>query len=217
MASRLAKADPNLSILVLEHGPDVRDDPQVVHPALFITNILPNTKVATFYTSEPSEHLGGRRAVVPTGGCLGGGSSINLQLYVRPQAIDFDDWNTEGWTGEDMIPFFKKVCATRLDPQGTPSRDFCNILLYSSHSNDIPHLQYENYQDTDPSIDKTIHGYGGELSISAGSNSQARFQEDFFKACSDIDINQVADLQDFKTSNAVGVRNIKSIQGDKGH
>ena len=110
VASRLAKADPTLSILVLEHGPDVRDNPQIVNPALFITNILPESKTATFYTAEPSKYLNGRQAIVPTGGCLGGGSSINFLVYVRPQEIDFDDWKTEGWSGKEMITFFKKVC-----------------------------------------------------------------------------------------------------------
>jgi alcohol oxidase len=76
---------------------------------LFITNLLPGSKTATFYTTEPSEHLNGRRAIVPTGGCLGGGSSINFLVYVRPQEIDFDNWEVEGWSGKEMFPFFKKV------------------------------------------------------------------------------------------------------------
>lgn len=69
---------------------------QIVNPALFITNILPESKTATFYTAEPSKYLNERRAIVPIGGCLGGGSSINFLVYVRPQEIDFDDWKTEG-------------------------------------------------------------------------------------------------------------------------
>jgi alcohol oxidase len=95
---------------VLEHGPDVRDNPGVINPALFITNLAAGSKTSTVYTSEPSEYLGGRRTFVHTGGCLGGGSSINFMVYVRPQEIDFDDWETEGWIGKDMIPFFKKAC-----------------------------------------------------------------------------------------------------------
>ncbi|GAM33961.1 hypothetical protein TCE0_013f01239 [Talaromyces pinophilus] len=172
VASRLAKADPTLSILVLEHGPDVRDNPQIVNPALFITNILPESKTATFYTTEPSKYLNGRQAIVPTGGCLGGGSSINFLVYVRPQEIDFDDWKTEGWSGKEMITFFKK---------------------------------FENFQDTDAEVDTSIHGYGGELSVSPGSNVHEEFQQDFFQACEVVGIDRVADVQDFKTSNAVGV------------
>lgn len=50
---------------------------------------------------------------MPAGGCLGGGSSINFLVYVRPQEIDFDDWKTEGWSGKEMISFFKKVCPVK--------------------------------------------------------------------------------------------------------
>ncbi|QGA18712.1 hypothetical protein EYB26_006397 [Talaromyces marneffei] len=171
VASRLAKADPNLSILILEHGPDVRDNPQVVNPALFPTNLLPGSKTATFYTAEPSEYLNGRQSIVMTGGCLGGGSSINFLVYVRPQEIDFDDWKAEGWSGKEMIPFFKK---------------------------------FENFQDTDPEVDTSIHGYGGELSVGPGLNAQEELQQDFFQACEALGIGRVADVQDFKTSNAVG-------------
>ncbi|GAM35211.1 glucose-methanol-choline oxidoreductase [Talaromyces pinophilus] len=171
VASRLAKADPTLLILILEHGPDVRENPQVVNPALFITNLLPGSKTATFYTAEPSEHLNGRRAIVAAGGCPGGGGSINFLAYVRPQEIDFDDWEVEGWSGKEMIPFFKK---------------------------------FENFQDPDPEIDPSIHGYGGELSVSQGSNVQEGPQQDFFKACETLGIGRVADIADFKTSNGVG-------------
>lgn len=109
VASRLAKADPSLSIVVLESGIDTRDNPLIVNPALFIHNILPDSKFATFYKSKERESVAGRELVIPTGGSLGGGSSINFMVYSRPQKIDFDDWETEGWSGDDMVPIFKAV------------------------------------------------------------------------------------------------------------
>lgn len=66
-------------------------------------------------------------------------------------------------------------------------------------------MQYERFQDTDPGIDRNVHGYGGELSVSPGTNAQPAFQDDFFKACKNVNIQQTADVQDLKTSNAVGV------------
>ncbi|KAG5296732.1 alcohol oxidase [Histoplasma ohiense] len=70
----------------------------------------------------------------------------------------------------------------------------------------IPFLQkIERFQDRDPEIDKSIHGYNGELSVSAGGTYvQDSFQKDFFKACEEIGIKKVPDVQDFKTANAVG-------------
>lgn len=109
VATRLAKADPNLSIVVLEHGPNTRDNPLVVNPAFYLMNIAPDSPRASFYKSKSSKELAGRESIVPTGRCLGGGSSINFMVYSRPQAIDFDAWNVPGWSGKDMIPMFKKV------------------------------------------------------------------------------------------------------------
>jgi choline dehydrogenase-like flavoprotein len=43
------------------------------------------------------------------GGLLGGGSSINFMMYTRAQGIDFDSWNTPGWTSKDMIPLCNKL------------------------------------------------------------------------------------------------------------
>jgi alcohol oxidase len=53
--------------------------------------------------------VNGRGLVVPSGGVLGGGSSINLLTYSRAQAIDFDDWETEGWSAKELLPYLKKV------------------------------------------------------------------------------------------------------------
>lgn len=109
VASRLAVAEPNLSIVVLEQGPDVRNNPLVINPALFLTHLRPDATLATFYQSKESRHVAGRNCVVPTGGCLGGGSSINFMVYSRPMARDFDSWKAEGWSSNDLLPFLKKV------------------------------------------------------------------------------------------------------------
>ncbi|KAL1957923.1 hypothetical protein VTO42DRAFT_5315 [Malbranchea cinnamomea] len=171
VAGRLARAKPDLSILVLEGGKGTRNEPRIVNPAFYLHNIAPGSTTATFYKSRASEHLGGRELVIPTGGALGGGSSINFMVYARAQLIDFDDWNTEGWSGKDMLPFLKKP---------------------------------ERFRDTSDGIDKSVHGYEGEFTISSGTNAQAAFQEDFLNACAEIGINQTPDVMDLKTANAVG-------------
>jgi alcohol oxidase len=43
------------------------------------------------------------------GGMLGGGSSINFMMYTRAQGIDFDSWETDGWTAKDMLPLANKL------------------------------------------------------------------------------------------------------------
>jgi choline dehydrogenase-like flavoprotein len=90
IAGRLAEADPDLSILVIEQGPNNLDVPTVVYLALFMGSLMPKNNVTLFYESNPEEKLSNRSLVVPSGGTLGGGSSINLMMYSRAQRSDFD-------------------------------------------------------------------------------------------------------------------------------
>jgi alcohol oxidase len=109
IAGRLARADPSLEILVIESGVGTKDNPQIVHPAFFPVHLAPNSKTTLFYKAKPSEHVAGRAVVVPAGGCLGGGSSINFMMYTRAQAVDYDGWNTEGWSAKDLVPLLRKA------------------------------------------------------------------------------------------------------------
>jgi choline dehydrogenase len=43
---------------------------------------------------------------------IGGGSSINAQIYTRGNALDYDEWRQMGcvgWSYEDVLPYFKKA------------------------------------------------------------------------------------------------------------
>ncbi|KIV94097.1 hypothetical protein PV10_05252 [Exophiala mesophila] len=117
-AGRLAAADPTLKILLIEQGPNNFEEPAVVHPALYLSHLSPDSKTALFYKSRPSSHLDGREAVVPAGGTLGGGSSINFMMYTRCQSIDMDAWKTPGWTAREMRPVFNKLETFHQDEQG---------------------------------------------------------------------------------------------------
>ncbi|KAH8820433.1 putative alcohol oxidase [Xylogone sp. PMI_703] len=108
-AGRLAKANPDLKILVVEAGKNNYNDPTVVNPAVYLTHLAPDSSTALFYKSKKSDYLAGREAIVPSGGILGGGSSINFMMYTRAQGIDFDSWNTPGWSAKDMLEMCKKL------------------------------------------------------------------------------------------------------------
>lgn len=117
LASRLAEADPNLTILVIEQGMNNYNLPEVIHPALFPHNLFANSKTALFWKGNKAPQLAHREPVVPSGGTLGGGSSINWMVYTRAQRSDFDSWNTPGWTANELWPFLKKVRIDNLDAQ----------------------------------------------------------------------------------------------------
>lgn len=109
VAGRLAEADRNLSILLIEQGPESYGMPEVVHPALYPRNLFPSSKITLFWQTKKSQHLAGRSPIVPSGGTLGGGSAINWLVYTRAQRSDFDSWKTPGWSADELLPFLKKV------------------------------------------------------------------------------------------------------------
>lgn len=73
VAGRLAEADPDLSILVIEQGPNNYEADQVVYPALYPRNLFPNSKYTLFWQGNQAPQLADRRPIVPSGGTLGGG------------------------------------------------------------------------------------------------------------------------------------------------
>ncbi|RYP54259.1 hypothetical protein DL768_000833 [Monosporascus sp. mg162] len=109
IAGRLAEADPGLSILVIEGGRNNVDLPSVVYPGFFLRNLQPATRTALFYKGNKSRQLADREPIVPSGGVLGGGSSINFMVYVRPQRSDYDSWNAPGWSTNELLPFMKNL------------------------------------------------------------------------------------------------------------
>ncbi|KAH5212661.1 hypothetical protein HBI62_191480 [Parastagonospora nodorum] len=109
VAARLADADPKTSILVIEQGPNNFDVPTIVHPALFMSGLMPTSDATLFYQGNTESQLNDRQLIVPSGGTLGGGSSINLMMYSRAQRVDFDSWKTPGWATEEMIPYLKRL------------------------------------------------------------------------------------------------------------
>jgi len=112
VAGRLAYADPNLQVMLIEGGANNRDDPWVYRPGIFVRNMQQNgiNDKATFYKDTmASSYLRGRQSIVPCANILGGGSSINFQMYTRASASDWDDFKSEGWTCKDLLPLMKRL------------------------------------------------------------------------------------------------------------
>ncbi|KAG6819018.1 hypothetical protein H0H93_016330 [Arthromyces matolae] len=112
VAGRLAYADPNLKVMLIEGGANNRDDPWVYRPGIYVRNMQQDgiNDKATFYVdTKQSSHLRGRKSIVPCANILGGGSSINFQMYTRASASDWDDFKTPGWTAKDLLPLMKRL------------------------------------------------------------------------------------------------------------
>ncbi|RYP69324.1 hypothetical protein DL770_008267 [Monosporascus sp. CRB-9-2] len=92
LASRLSDADPNLSVLVVEAGPNNFEDPSIIYPAFYLQHLLPQSKATKFYRGKKASQLAGQEPVVATGCILGGGSSINAAIRGGP--------GSHGYAGE---------------------------------------------------------------------------------------------------------------------
>ncbi|KAH9174549.1 alcohol oxidase-like protein [Lactarius sanguifluus] len=124
IAGRLAAADANLRILLLEAGPTTYNNPAHTQPLSFLSHLAPGSRTVRAHVSQPSVALGGRTTIVPHGQCLGGGGSVNFMMYARPSASDYDDWETvyqnPGWGSKDLVPLLKKI-ETYQVPGGGPT------------------------------------------------------------------------------------------------
>lgn len=109
IAARLAEADPKASILLVEQGKNNYNNPTVIHPGLFPKNIEEDSTTALFWQGNKAPQLANRNPIVPSGGTLGGGSSINWMVYTRAQRSDFNSWHAPGWSANELWPFLKKV------------------------------------------------------------------------------------------------------------
>ena len=118
-AARLVE-DGGGRVLVLEAGHAHRHPLLDMPPGVF--KLLKNgSKFFKTYLSEPQEHLDNRRAEIPQGNVLGGGSSVNGQAYVRGRAADYDGWHAVlrgnndaiGWGWDDVLPHFKRLAGNQ--------------------------------------------------------------------------------------------------------
>lgn len=102
-------------MLVIECGPDNRGVETIENPVFYLDHLVPTSPYTHFYKANKAEQLAGRECIVPAGGVLGGGSSINFMMYTRAQRHDLDSFNTPGWNSKELLPYMKKVCG---DPKG---------------------------------------------------------------------------------------------------
>jgi choline dehydrogenase-like flavoprotein len=108
LANRLS-ADPSIKVLLLEAGG--RDNnPLFAMPAGFAK--MTKGIAAWGFSTVPQRHLGGRVLRYTQGKVLGGGSSINAQVYARGNARDYDGWvadGANGWSYAEVLPYFKRA------------------------------------------------------------------------------------------------------------
>jgi choline dehydrogenase-like flavoprotein len=108
MAARLTE-DPDISVLLIEAGP--RDTNMYIHLPVGFFKMTAGPLIWG-YETKPDFGLAGRSMVYPQARVLGGGSSINAQVFTRGCPEDYDAWANQegctGWSFADIEPYFKR-------------------------------------------------------------------------------------------------------------
>lgn len=116
LAGRLAEAGVN--VLLLEAG-DWDTAPSVLDPRQWFMNL--GTERDWGDVAVPTPGVNGRAIASHMGRVLGGGSSINATIWVRPTRADLDGWaetaGDRGWGYDSGLAIFKRV----ENWQGAPS------------------------------------------------------------------------------------------------
>ena len=114
LANRLSE-DAEASILVLEAGG--RDRNPLFHwPAGFAK--MTKGIASWGWSTVPQRHMNDRVLWYTQARVLGGGSTINAQIYTRGNAPDYDAWaerhGCEGWSYREVLPYFRRAEANEM-------------------------------------------------------------------------------------------------------
>ena len=112
LASRLSE-DPDVSILLIEAGPDYSDFESVPDDVKYGNNMW-RSAYGNHSWGYPAFPTSDRDApmIIPRGKVVGGSSSINGQVICRGIPEDYDNWASWGnseWSFEKVLPYFRKL------------------------------------------------------------------------------------------------------------
>ena len=115
-------------------------------PAGFF-KLVNDSKYATYHKTNPQKHLNNRVNIIPQGNVLGGGTSINAQVYMRGRPEDYNEWNeilrvnndNVKWDWETILPYFKEMeNNSRLENEYHSKKGNLNV-------SDSPHVDQLSY------------------------------------------------------------------------
>jgi choline dehydrogenase-like flavoprotein len=111
VAARLVEAGRR--VLLLEAGHSHHHPLLDMPPGIF--KMINGSKFMRYHATTPQEHLDGRVHEISQGNVLGGGTSVNAQVYMRGRPSDYNSWdellrgNNAGvrWDWDHVLPHFR--------------------------------------------------------------------------------------------------------------
>jgi choline dehydrogenase len=98
-------------VVLLETGADYTSPYLKLSPGY--SRLVPKGVHCTLHQTVPQAHAGNRVLEIATGRVLGGGSSVNAQVYMRGYRADYDQWGwstgSDLWNWETMLPHFRRL------------------------------------------------------------------------------------------------------------
>jgi len=112
-AARIARS--GAKVLLLEGGHSHHHPLLDMPPGIF--KLINGSRYMHYHATVPQTHLDGRIHDIPQANVLGGGSSVNAQVYMRGRPSDYDAWAQEirgdnddpGWGWDDVLPHFRAM------------------------------------------------------------------------------------------------------------
>lgn len=109
IASRLSE-NPAHRVVLIEAGGEAKA--LLVQVPVGYTRLVNNPKFDWCYQSAPDASINGRTFNWAGGKLLGGGSSINGQVFIRGTRADYNRWaamDLPGWGFDDVFPYFLRA------------------------------------------------------------------------------------------------------------
>lgn len=104
-------SETDARVVVLEIGDDYRGPFLKLSPGF--SRLVPKGIHCTLHHTVPQRNLDNRILEIATGRVLGGGSSVNAQVYMRGFRADYDEWgvatDSDLWNWESLLPHFRKL------------------------------------------------------------------------------------------------------------
>jgi choline dehydrogenase len=146
--------DPTRRVLLIEAGPDPDPLPDVVTDPKRQTELVLESPYVRMYDVERDD---GSSFPLLSGRIMGGGSSVNNLVVVRPMRRDFDAWATYGgpaWSYDALLPVMKAI---------ETDRDFADSPIHGSSGPLVLHRPFRLDDPADPpvaALREAAHAFG---------------------------------------------------------